>query len=91
MNKADLITVVAEKSGFTKKDTEKIVNTVLDTIVETVASETKVQLVGFGHFEVSYRKERIGRDPRTTEAITIPATKVPVFKAGKVFKEAVKK
>ena len=74
------------KSNLAKKDAEKAVAAVLESIVSTVASGDKVQLVGFGTFEVRERSERTGRNPRTKEAIVIPASKQPVFKAGKSFK-----
>lgn len=90
MNKTELIAVVAEKTGITKKEADVAVNAMLDTIMETVAAEDKVQLVGFGTFEVRARSERKGRDPRTNEEITIPSSKVPAFKVGKAFKQAVK-
>ena len=86
MNKSDLISVVAEKNELTKKDAEKIVTMVFDTIVDAVAAGEKVQLVGFGTFEQKIRKERTGVDPRTHQSITIPEAKVPSFKAGKAFK-----
>lgn len=91
MNKTELITAVVEKTEFSKKDAEKAVNAVLDCIVETVAKDEKVQIVGFGTFEVRNRSERQGRDPRTNSPITIPASKVPAFKVGKAFKNAVEK
>ena len=91
MNKTELIAEVATKSGLTKKDAEKAVSAVLDTVVESIAQGEKVQLVGFGTFEQRERKERTGCDPRTKAQIFIPASKVPAFKAGKAFKEAVDK
>lgn len=91
MNKTDLIAAVAEKSEMTKKDAEKAVSALFDTIVESVANGEKVQIVGFGTFEQRIRKERTGCDPRTGEPITIAASKVPAFKAGKGFKETVDK
>ncbi len=90
MNKSELIGVVAEKTEMSKKDTEKAVNAVFESIMETLAKGDKVQLVGFGTFEVRERKQREGRNPATGETITIPALNVPVFKAGKAFKERVK-
>lgn len=90
MNKTDLINKVAEKTGFTKKDTETHVNAVLDTIQETLAAGEDVQLIGFGTFEVRDRAERNGRNPQTGETITVPAGKVPAFKAGTKLKGAVK-
>lgn len=94
MNKTELVDAVVNNSGIeklTKKDTEKIISAVIDTIVETVASGEKVQIVGFGTFEQRDRKERTGCDPRTGEQILIPASKVPAFKPGKAFKETVDK
>ncbi len=91
MNKVELIAAVVEKSGLTKKDAEKAVSAVLESVTEAVAGGDKVQLVGFGTFEVRAREARTGRNPRTKEAITIPASKQPVFKAGKAFKDAVAK
>jgi DNA-binding protein HU-beta len=91
MNKTELIMAVAEKAELSKKDADKAVNAVIDAIVETVAKEEKVQIVGFGTFEVRNRSERQGRDPRTNSPITIPASKVPAFKVGKAFKSAVEK
>lgn len=91
MNKTELISAVAEKAAISKKDAESAVNAVIDVIVETVAQEEKVQLVGFGTFEVRHRNERQGRDPRTNSPITIPASKIPAFKAGKAFKDAADK
>ena len=88
MNKAELIAVVAEKAGLSKKDTEKAVNATVDAITETLQGGDKVQLVGFGVFEVKNRAARMGRNPKTKEQIQIPASKVPVFKAGKAFKDA---
>ena len=80
MNKTELIAAVAEKAGISKKDADSAVNAVMDTIVEAVAKQDKVQLVGFGTFEVRERSERKGRDPRTNKEITIPASKVPAVK-----------
>lgn len=91
MNKTELIAAVAEKSELSKKDAEKAVAAVLDTIVDCVAKAEKVQIVGFGTFEQRTRNERTGCDPRTKTQIVIPASKVPAFKAGKAFKEAVDK
>jgi DNA-binding protein HU-beta len=90
MNKTELIAAVAEKANLSKKDADSAVNAVIDSIVEAVAANDKVQLVGFGTFEVRERNERKGRDPRTNKEITIPASKVPAFKVGKAFKAAVK-
>ena len=91
MNKAELITAVAEKTGLSKKDSEKAVNAALDTITETLEIGEKVQLVGFGVFDVKQRGVRMGRNPKTKEAIEIPASVVPTFKAGKALKDAVAK
>ncbi len=91
MNKAELIAAVAEKTGLSKKDTEKVVNATFDTITETLETGEKVQLVGFGVYDVKNRGTRIGRNPKTREEIEIPATRVPTFKAGKALKEAVGK
>ena len=91
MNKSELIAAVAEKSGMSKKDAEIAINATLGTITAALQSEEKVQLVGFGSFEVKKRAERIGRNPKTKESIKIPASKVPVFKAGKALKDAVAK
>jgi len=89
VNKSGLVAKVAEKAGITKKDAEKSVNAVLESISETLASGEEVQLVGFGTFKVRERAERKGRNLQTGEEITIAATKVPVFRAGKSLKEAV--
>ena len=91
MNKAELIAVSAEMAGLSKKDTEKAVTAFLDAITEALVKGDKVQLVGFGAFEVKERGERIGRNPQTKEEIKIPASKAPVFKAGKALKDAVAK
>lgn len=90
MNKSDLIEMVAEKAGITKKDSEKAVTAILEGITDTLAKGDKVQLVGFGTFEVRSRKEREGRNPSTGETIRIAAQKVPAFKAGKSLKDTVK-
>ena len=91
MNKTELIAVAAEKTGMSKKDTEAVVTAAIDAIVAALKDGEKVQLVGFGAFEVKARAERIGRNPRTKEEIKIPASKVPVFKPGKALKDAVAK
>lgn len=90
MNKSELIGLVSEKTEMAKKDVEKVVNTVIDSIVDAVAKDEKVQLVGFGTFEKRHSAARKGRNPATNEEITIPALNVPVFKAGKAFKDRVK-
>jgi DNA-binding protein HU-beta len=82
---------MAEKSGLTKKDAEKALKSFIESVDEALAKDDKVQLVGFGTFEVKARAERQGRNPKTLETITIPASKVPVFKAGKELKEKVNK
>ena len=91
MNKTELIAVAAEKTGMSKKDTEAVVTAAIDAVVAALKDGEKVQLVGFGAFEVKARAERIGRNPRTKEEIKIPASKVPVFKPGKALKDAVAK
>ncbi len=89
LNKTELISSVAEKAEMTKKDAEKAVNAVLASIEEAMAQGDKVQLVGFGTFEVRSRAARIGRNPQTGKEIQIAATKVPAFKPGKALKDAV--
>ena len=91
MNKAELVSAVAEKTGMSKKDSEKAVNAAFDTITEALAAGDKVQLVGFGAFEVKERGARIGRNPKTKEEIEIPASRVASFKVGTALKEAVTK
>jgi len=91
MNKAELISSVAEKTELTKKDAEKAVSAVLDSIVEALSRNDRVQLVGFGTFEIRERAARKGRNPQTGEEINIAAAKVPVFKAGKALRDAVDK
>lgn len=90
MNKKDLINVVAEKTGMTKKDSGLAVESVFDVIKETLSKGEKVQIIGFGNFEVRERSARKGRNPQTGEEIDIPATRVPAFKAGKALKDAVR-
>lgn len=89
MNKAELISSVAEKTALTKKDVEKTISALIESIQETLAKGDKVQLVGFGTFEIRERAARKGRNPQTGEEIHIEATKVPVFKAGKSLRDAV--
>lgn len=89
MNKAELIASVAEKSELTKKDAEKAVSALLATVEETLAKGEKVQLVGFGTFEIRERAARKGRNPQTGEEIEIAAARVPVFKAGKALRGAI--
>lgn len=88
MNKTDLIAAVAQKSEFSKKDTEKIINTFISTVIDSLKEGEKVQMVGFGVFEVKNREARKGHNPLTGAEIDIPASKAPVFKAGKAFKDA---
>ncbi len=90
MNKAELVASMAEKSGLTKKDAETALNSFMKSVEEALAKNDKVQLVGFGTFDVRERKERQGRNPRNPEqVIEIPASKAPVFKAGKALKDMV--
>lgn len=91
MNKTELIASVAEKSGITKKDAERVVNAAVDTITAALAAGDRVQLSGFGIFEVKQREARVGRNPRTKETIEIPASRQPVFKASKALKDSVAK
>ncbi|MGL4731751.1 MAG: HU family DNA-binding protein [Clostridium sp.] len=91
MNKLELVTSMAEKSGLTKKDTEVALKAFIESVEEALAGGEKVQLVGFGTFETRERAARKGRNPRTKEEIDIPASKAPVFKAGKEFKDIVNK
>ena len=91
MNKAELINAVAEKAALSKKDSEAAVNAALEAITGALSDGEKVQLVGFGSFEVKKREARVGRNPKTKEAIEIPASKVPVFKAGKALNDVVAK
>lgn len=91
MNKAELVAAAAEKTGLSKKDSEKVINAAFDSITETLAAGEKVQLVGFGAFEVKERGARVGRNPKTKEEIEIPASRVASFKAGKALKDAVAK
>lgn len=91
MNKADLITSMAEKSKLTKKDAEAALKAFIESVEEALEKNEKVQLVGFGTFETRERAARVGRNPRTKEEINIPASVVPVFKAGKEFKDKVNK
>ena len=89
MNKAELITVVAEKAGLPKKDSERALNAAFAAITASLEAGDKVQLVGFGVFDVKRREKRVGRNPHTGEAIDIPATRIPIFKPGKALREAV--
>lgn len=89
MNKTELIAAVSEKTGLAKKDADAAVRAVIDCITEAMVAGDKVQLVGFGTFEVRERSARYGRDPRTGEQMEIPATKAPAFKVGQGLKDAV--
>jgi DNA-binding protein HU-beta len=90
MTKSDLANIVAEKAELKKPQATKAVEALLEAVINALAEGDKVQLVGFGSFEVRERAERNAKNPRTGESIVIPATKVPVFKAGSAFKDAVK-
>lgn len=89
MNKTELVLAVADKSGLSKKDAEKSVNCVLESIMSALAEGDKVQIIGFGTFEVRNRAEKVARNPKTGESIVVPASKQPAFKAGKALKEAI--
>ena len=91
MNKTELIAVVAEKTGMTKKDAERVINATVETITQSLVAGEKVQVSGFGNFEVKAREARVGRNPRTKETIQIPASRQPVFKASKALKDVVSK
>ena len=90
VNKTELVSAVAEKTGLSKKDSDAAVNATIDAITESLKNDDKVALVGFGTFEVRARAERMGKNPQTGEAIKIAASKVPAFKAGKALKDALK-
>lgn len=91
MKKAELITAIAEKGGYTKKDAEKALNAVVDSLTDVLVAGDKITLVGFGTFKVKETAERMGINPRTKEPKKIPARIVPVFKAGQALKDAVNK
>ena len=91
MTKTELSAAVAEKTGLTKKDAERVVSATFETVTETIKKGEKVSVSGFGIFEVKTREARVGRNPRTKEEIKIPATKLPAFKASKTLKDAVAK
>ena len=91
MNKTELIAAAAESTGLTKKDTEKVLNAALDSIAAALAQGDKVQISGFGSFEVKEREARVGRNPQTGEAMEIAASRIPAFKAGKALKDRVAK
>ena len=89
MNKTELIAAVAEKASISKKESEVVINAALETIIDSLKNDEKVQLVGFGSFETKHRAAREGRNPRTGKTIKIAASKVPTFKAGKALKDIV--
>ena len=89
MNRTELVAAVAQKTGLTKKDAERVVCATMDTITESLVKGEKVQISGFGIFEVKEREARVGRNPRTKESIQIPASRQPAFKASKTLKDAV--
>ena len=91
MNKTELIAIAAENTGLTKKDTERVLNAALDAISLALVRGEKVQLSGFGTFETKDREARVGRNPHTKEAVEIPATRVPAFKASKALKDNIAK
>ena len=91
MNKAELVAAMADKAGLSKKDTEKALNAFVASVQEALVKKEKVQLIGFGTFEVKDRAARTGRNPQTGAAIKIAASKAPVFKVGKALKDAVNK
>lgn len=89
MNKAELVAAIAGKAEISKKETEKVLKALVDVVTEELAKDGKVQLVGFGTFDVATRAARQGRNPQTKQPIQIPASKAPRFKAGKALKDAV--
>ena len=91
MNKKELIAAAAAKAGTTQKDAEAVINAALETLTAALVNGDRVQVSGFGIFEVKAREARVGRNPKTKEAINIPASKVPAFKASKTLKDAVSK
>lgn len=91
MNKTELITLAAQNAGMARKDAERVINAAIDAVTAALANGDKVQLSGFGSFEVKDREARMGRNPHTKEAVEIPATKVPVFKASKALRDTVAK
>ncbi|MBQ3783615.1 MAG: HU family DNA-binding protein [Lachnospiraceae bacterium] len=91
MNKAELVAAIAEKTELSKKDSEKALKAFVDVVTEELTKGEKIQLVGFGTFEVSERAAREGRNPQTGKAMKIPASKAPKFKAGKALKDQVNK
>lgn len=91
MNKTELIAITAEKAGLTKKDTERVLNAAIDAVTAALVAGDRVQISGFGIFEVRERGARVGRNPHTKQTIEIPATRVPAFKASKALKDTVAK
>lgn len=91
MNKTELIAAAAESAGLTKKDTERVLNAAIDAVTAALVNGEKVQISGFGIFETKTREARVGRNPHTKEAIQIPATRVPSFKASKALKDVISK
>ncbi len=91
MNKTELISAIAEKSGITKKDAERVLNATVETITNAMVKGDRIQLSGFGIFETKKREARTGRNPHTNQTIEIPATRVPVFKASKTLKDVIGK
>ena len=91
MNKTEPITLAAQNAGMTRKDAERVINAAIDAVTAALVNGDKVQLSGFGSFEVKDREARMGRNPHTKEAVEIPATKVPVFKASKALRDTVAK
>ena len=89
MNKTELIAIAAENAGMTKKDTERVLNAAIDAVTAALVKGEKVQISGFGIFEVKDREARIGRNPHTKETIEIPASRTPAFKASKALKDLV--
>ena len=89
MNRADLVNAMAKETAFSKKDVEKVLNSFINVVSNEMANKGKVQLVGFGTFEVAERAERTGRNPQTGKTMKIEACKAPKFKAGKALKDAV--
>lgn len=89
MTKADFVTSVATLTGLTKKDTAKTIDAAIEAVIDALSKGDKIQLIGFGTFEVRERAERTGRNPQTGEEIKIPASKVPAFKPSKALKDAV--
>ena len=89
MNKTELIAAVADKTGLSKKDAEAAITATVEAVTQALIQGEKVQLVGFGSFEVKHRAARVGRNPKTGESIQIPASKAPIFQAGKALKDAV--